>query len=92
MTPSQPTLKRGATEDGTVSPPPVKRKQQSTTTSKAVANFFKPASQKEPEKVTWRVVDQTLLVGKYHVSENTKSEAQNGKKRVAAFDFVHDPL
>jgi hypothetical protein len=54
---------------------------------KAVVNFFKPASQKEPEKVTWRVVDETLLIGKYRPSEETPKNLE-GKRRIAAFDFV----
>jgi bifunctional polynucleotide phosphatase/kinase len=92
MSPPQSALKRGATEDRTLSPPPIKRKQQSTTTSKAVANFFKPTSQKEPERVTWQIVDQTLLVGKHHVSEENKVPVVDGKQKIAAFDFVCEPL
>ena len=54
MTPR--TLKRVSSTDRDISPPTAKRKQvASTTTNRAVANFFKPASQKEPEKVTFDV-------------------------------------
>ncbi|KAF2418763.1 putative DNA 3'-phosphatase Tpp1 [Tothia fuscella] len=81
-------MKREATEDGSVSPPPVKRRQQSSTTNKAVSNFFKPASQKEPEKVTWRIVDGSLLVGRYHVEgQSSENKVKVGKRRIAAFDF-----
>jgi bifunctional polynucleotide phosphatase/kinase len=54
---------------------------------KAVANFFKPASQKEPEKITWRIVGGTLLIGKYRPSEGTSKPLQ-GKRKIAALDFV----
>ncbi|KAH0157865.1 PNK3P-domain-containing protein, partial [Aureobasidium melanogenum] len=81
-----PTLKRLATEDGSVSPPPLKRAtpSASTTTSAAVANFFKPASQKDPEKVTWKVIENTLLYGKY---DKADSFAADRPRKVAAFDF-----
>src|SRR5690606_946709 len=52
-----------------------------------VANFFKPASQKEPEPVTFRVVDKTLLVARYG-DVNKVYESKEGEKkprRIAAF-------
>ncbi|KAI4747186.1 PNK3P-domain-containing protein [Aureobasidium sp. EXF-12298] len=81
-----PTLKRLATEDGSVSPPPLKRTAPtpSATTSSAVANFFKPASQKDPEKVAWKVIDNTLLYCKY---DKTDSFAADRPRKIAAFDF-----
>ncbi|KAH0290265.1 PNK3P-domain-containing protein [Aureobasidium namibiae CBS 147.97] len=81
-----PTLKRLATEDGSVSPPPLKRTAPtaSTTTSSAVANFFKPASQKDPEKVAWKIIDNTLLYCKY---DKTDSFAADRPRKIAAFDF-----
>ncbi|KAF2872513.1 polynucleotide kinase 3 phosphatase-domain-containing protein [Massariosphaeria phaeospora] len=82
----RPTLgKRPSSHDKRVSPPPSKRRQQSTTTSKAVANFFTPASKKEPEKMAWRVVNETLLIGRYGALQTAK--AIKGKRKVAAFDF-----
>jgi len=86
-----------------MSPPPSKRKQPSTTTStfeqnsdahqttytesgKAVANFFTPLSKKEPEKMTWRIVNNSLLTGRY--SASTAQPASQGKRKIAAFDFV----
>lgn len=51
----------------------------------AVANFFKPASQKDPEKVTWKVIENTLLYGKY---DKADSFAADRPRKVAAFDFV----
>jgi len=56
-----------------------------------VVNFFKPASKKEPEHTTWKVVDDTLLVGTYfnRASPNkTKPAAPDEKRRVAGFDLV----
>jgi len=59
---------------------------------KAVSNFFKPASQKEPDKVSWRIVNNSLLIGKYHVPlEVVKLESNDDKRKIAAFDFVHEP-
>ncbi|KAI4807134.1 PNK3P-domain-containing protein [Aureobasidium sp. EXF-8845] len=81
-----PTLKRLATEDGSVSPPPLKRTAPtpSATTSSAVANFFKPASQKDPEKVAWKVIDNTLLYCKY---DKIDAFAADRPRKIAAFDF-----
>ncbi|KAF3034070.1 hypothetical protein E8E12_004444 [Didymella heteroderae] len=53
--------KRPSASEKEVSPPPAKRRQQSHTTNKAVANFFTPSSKKEPEKMTWRIVKDSLL-------------------------------
>jgi hypothetical protein len=53
---------------------------------KAVANFFTPLSKKEPEKMSWRIVKDSLLVGRYATSA-TRSAAK-GKIKIAAFDFV----
>jgi len=99
-----PTLKRLATEDGSVSPPPTKRKVSTTITSKPpisivvlsrsnadempdtkVANFFKPVSQKEPSKATWRTVGDSLLICKYDKSDE---HAHLTPRKIAGFDFV----
>jgi bifunctional polynucleotide phosphatase/kinase len=64
-------------------------RMRSPCTEKAVSNFFKPASQKEPDKITWRIVNDSLLVGKYNGSSaESKQEAVLGKHKIAAFDFV----
>ncbi|RYN56977.1 hypothetical protein AA0118_g7944 [Alternaria tenuissima] len=76
--------KRPSSNSKDVSPPPPKRRQQSATTSKAVANFFTPASKKEPEKLVWRIVKDSLLVGRFNLGAQS---ATQGKRRVAAFDF-----
>lgn len=58
-----------------------------------MVNFFKPASKKEPEHTTWKVVDDTLLVGTYfnRASPNeTKPAAPDEKRRVAGFDLVRE--
>lgn len=81
MSPS--SLKRVSSTDRDISPPP-KRRATSTTTSNAVANFFKPASQKEPEKVAFHVVHDTLLVGRY---DTPNLAAREKPVKIAAFDF-----
>lgn len=55
-------------------------------TGKAVTSFFKPASQREPEKITWRIVNQSLIVGKYTDSKTPSQKLQIPVK-VAAFDL-----
>ncbi|KAH7360036.1 polynucleotide kinase 3 phosphatase-domain-containing protein [Pyrenochaeta sp. MPI-SDFR-AT-0127] len=79
--------KRPSSNGKNVSPPPSKRRQQSTTTSKAVANFFTPISKKEPENMMWRIVRDSLLVGKFGAPTASAQVAAKGKRRVAAFDF-----
>lgn len=91
--------------DGSVSPPPSKRRQQSTTTSvsavlddrtlsngktgKAVANFFAPARKKDLEKISWRIVNKSLLVGRYQALATGAATGSNTKRRkIAAFDLV----
>ncbi|KAK2006330.1 polynucleotide kinase 3 phosphatase [Colletotrichum eremochloae] len=74
-----------------ISPPPVKRKVQSSTTKSAVANFFKPQSQKPKDRTIWTErapnddTPATLLVGRYE-PENTPIESDK-RKKVAAFDL-----
>ncbi|SMQ55745.1 unnamed protein product [Zymoseptoria tritici ST99CH_3D7] len=78
------TLKRTSTNDRDISPPPAKRKVAATTTNKAVANFFKPASAKEPEKITFHTIKNSLLVGR---CEGATSIPRPQPIKVAAFDF-----
>jgi bifunctional polynucleotide phosphatase/kinase len=78
------TLKRTSTTDRDISPPPSKRKVTTTTTSKAVANFFKPASQKEPEKLTFTTVDDSLIVAHF---DNAHKVDRPRPTKIAAFDF-----
>jgi len=54
----------------------------------AIANFFKPQSQKEPEKTTWRVIDRSLLVAKY---DNKTIPTYSKPRKIAAFDLVGIP-
>ena len=77
-------LKRASSTERDLSPPPVRRKVATTTTNKAVANFFKPASKKEPEKVTFQVLHDTLLVARH---ENAITAARTKPVKIAAFDF-----
>jgi bifunctional polynucleotide phosphatase/kinase len=53
-----------------------------------VSNFFTPTSKKEPEKMVWRTVRNSLLVGRYGVLDLKKSGL--GKRRIAAFDLVSE--
>ncbi|KAF2704765.1 PNK3P-domain-containing protein [Pleomassaria siparia CBS 279.74] len=78
--------KRPSSNDRGVSPPATKKqRQQSTTTSKAVANFFTPASKREPDKMAWRIVSNSLLIGRYATS--AAAQPVKGKRKIAAFDF-----
>ncbi|KAK4993064.1 DNA kinase/phosphatase Pnk1 [Elasticomyces elasticus] len=62
------SLKRQlSTNERSVSPPLAKRRLQSVTTKTAIASFFTPASQKEPEKTSWHVHDETLLIARYTI-------------------------
>ncbi|KAL8996408.1 MAG: hypothetical protein Q9169_004056 [Polycauliona sp. 2 TL-2023] len=81
-------MKRDAERDS-VSPPPIRRKLESTTTKKAVTGFFTPASKKSPDRTQWRVINSTLLAGRYRPHESSSPDvAQSVKKRkIAAFDF-----
>ncbi|KAJ6284522.1 polynucleotide kinase 3 phosphatase-domain-containing protein [Bipolaris maydis] len=82
------SYKRVNSNSKTVSPPAAKRRQQSTTTSKAIANFFTPASKKEPEKMVWRVIKDSLLVGRFGAAGTTTTQAATAsKRRIAAFDL-----
>jgi bifunctional polynucleotide phosphatase/kinase len=82
MTPG--TLKRSSTADRDISPPPAKRKVAATTTNKAVANFFKPASAKAPEKITFKTIQNSLLIGR---CEGATLHPRPQPLKVAAFDF-----
>jgi bifunctional polynucleotide phosphatase/kinase len=57
---------------------------------KALTNFFKPTSQKqkEPEKVTWRIINNSLLIGKYQESRSVTGKENEQRQKIAAFDFV----
>ncbi|RMZ84393.1 hypothetical protein DV738_g636, partial [Chaetothyriales sp. CBS 135597] len=81
-------MKRAApiNDNKPISPPPTKRKIQSTTSSKAVANFFKPASQKDPDKLSWRVVGNSLIIGRYGPS-GPLPQGRTTPVKIAAFDL-----
>ena len=56
---------------------------------KAIATFFTPTSKKEPEKINWRILNSTLLIGKYTPKTVDKSaEPASKRRKVAAFDLV----
>ncbi|KAF3491855.1 bifunctional polynucleotide phosphatase/kinase [Arthroderma uncinatum] len=82
--------------DRAISPPPAKRKPkaEASATSQTVANFFKPASQKtstqSTKKVSWQIVNNSCIVGKYLVGAKEEIQKEERKKiRIAAFDFDH---
>ncbi|KAF9886227.1 hypothetical protein FE257_011950 [Aspergillus nanangensis] len=77
--------KRPASPTRSISPPPLKRKVESSISKKAVSSFFTPASQKKPEKISWRVVNNSLVAGKYAKESDRKQAAE--KPKVAAFDL-----
>ncbi|GIC88424.1 putative DNA 3'-phosphatase Tpp1 [Aspergillus udagawae] len=78
--------KRAASPTRAISPPPLKRKVESTVTKRTVASFFTPTSQKKPEKITWRVVNNSLVIGKYTTGPG-EQPARREKAKVAAFDL-----
>jgi hypothetical protein len=62
-----------------------------------VKNFFTPASKKEKnEKLSWTVVDGTLLAAVYTPSnpanDTPVSTDPKAAKKIAAFDFVSGNL
>ena len=78
------SLKRPQSSDCNVSPPPAKRRVTATATNEAVANFFKPVSEREPEKVSFHILHDSVLVAR-HLDAHTISRPKPVK--VAAFDF-----
>ncbi|QSS63654.1 polynucleotide kinase [Histoplasma capsulatum] len=79
--------KRKSPDGGDISPPPLKRKAIGTATNKTVANFFTPVSQKKPEQVTWRTVNNSCIIGKYHQEQALEAVKSGKKRRIAAFDL-----
>lgn len=84
LTMSQATLKRFSSTDRDISPPPPKRKVTSTTSSATVSNFFKPASQKAPDKVSFSTVQNSLLIARHQAAATT---SRPRPWKVAAFDL-----
>lgn len=62
--------------------------KKTNNTEKSAANFFTPLSQKKPDPISWRIVDKTLVVGKYTSDAKTKPASTENKQRIAAFDLV----
>ncbi|OJJ47468.1 hypothetical protein ASPZODRAFT_130948 [Penicilliopsis zonata CBS 506.65] len=84
-------LKRARSPARSISPPPTKRAIKSTVTEKTVAAFFTPVSQKQEvqKKVSWRLVDNSLIIGKYADpdKEARQPSSTDAKRKVAAFDL-----
>lgn len=56
---------------------------------KAVSSFFTPVSKKEPERITWRVINESLLFASYQpTTAATTSGAPSNRQKIAAFDLV----
>jgi bifunctional polynucleotide phosphatase/kinase len=51
-----------------------------------VATFFKPASQKAPEKLSWRTVENSLIIGRYD-PQTTPPQTLKHPVKIAAFDL-----
>ncbi|KAK4551977.1 DNA kinase/phosphatase Pnk1 [Recurvomyces mirabilis] len=78
------SLKRVTSTNEDISPPPAKRKVAATVNSNVVSNFFKPTSQKAPEKVNFHVSAETILVARY---EDALTAKRPRPLKIAAFDF-----
>ena len=56
---------------------------------KAVSSFFTPTSKKEPERITWRIVNGTLLLASHQpVTADTINGPPSKRQKIAAFDLV----
>ena len=51
-----------------------------------MTSFFRPVSQKEPERLTWKIVHQSLIVGSYNDASQPRRQLSRPVK-VAAFDL-----
>ncbi|KAL4808536.1 polynucleotide kinase 3 phosphatase-domain-containing protein [Aspergillus unguis] len=79
-------LKRAASPKP-ISPPPIKRKVEAPVKKTVAASFFAPASQKKPEPITWRIVNNSLIVGRFSPEPASDRQKSSSKPRIAAFDF-----
>ncbi|KAL4779107.1 PNK3P-domain-containing protein [Aspergillus varians] len=70
-----------------ISPPPIRRKVDSTLKKTVASSFFTPASQKKPEPIAWRIVKDSLIVGKFSPESSQDRKQSSSKPRIAAFDF-----
>ncbi|KAL4881478.1 polynucleotide kinase 3 phosphatase-domain-containing protein [Aspergillus karnatakaensis] len=80
-------LKRAASPGRPISPPPLRRKVETTVTKTVSTSFFTPASKKKPEPIAWRIVNNSLVVGKFSPESEKDQKRDAGAPRVAAFDF-----
>ncbi|KAL2857759.1 polynucleotide kinase 3 phosphatase-domain-containing protein [Aspergillus pseudoustus] len=80
-------LKRAASPSRPISPPPLRRKTEATVKKTVPASFFTPVSKKKPEPITWRIVNSSLVVGKYSTESATGQKSNSGKPKIAVFDF-----
>lgn len=56
---------------------------------KAVSSFFTPASKKEPERITWRIINESVLLARYQPEDADKTNGPPSKRpKIAAFDLV----
>lgn len=52
-----------------------------------MSNFFKPTSKKDPEQLQWRVLDKSLIVGRYFVQDIRPAPCSLMPCKIAAFDL-----
>ncbi|CAL5867677.1 uncharacterized protein PFLUO_LOCUS1896 [Penicillium psychrofluorescens] len=52
-----------------------------------MSSFFTPTSQKKPEPITWRVVRNSLVIGRYAPDGKTAQPPAAGQRKIAAFDL-----
>ena len=56
---------------------------------KAVSSFFTPASKKDPERITWRIINESLLFANSQTDvADTTNAPPLQKTKIAAFDLV----
>lgn len=53
-----------------------------------MSSFFTPTSQKKPEPITWRIVSNSLVIGRYAPDGKTAQPPAAGQRKIAAFDLV----
>lgn len=54
---------------------------------KAVQSFFTPASKKSADMLTWRIHEESLIIGRYG-SLPLDANPETRRRKVAAFDLV----
>ncbi len=59
------------------------------TLERAVSSFFTPTSMKEPERITWQIINETLLLASHQpITVDTTNGPPSKRRKIAAFDLV----